>query len=346
MQPGEGERVAIVGIGGIFPGAPDLDRFWANVAGAVDATRPAPPGRWLLNPEEAFDPRVAATDRVYSTRGGFVEDFRLDPEGLDLDIDPGRLARLDPMFHLALHAGRQAWQDAAPATEGLDRRRVGIVLGNIVLPTESSSALARATLGRTLAERLGAPAEEFGVIEPLNACVAGLPAGLVARALGLGGGAFTLDAACASSLYALKLASDELLEGRADAMLTGGLSRPDPLYTQMGFAQRRALSSRGRPAPFDAEGDGLVVGEGAGMFVLKRLGDALRRGDRIYATVAAVGLSNDIDGGLLAPSSEGQLRAMRAAYDRAGWDPRDVDLIECHATGTPVGDAVEFTSLR
>ncbi|MBV8231323.1 MAG: hypothetical protein JO329_15185, partial [Planctomycetaceae bacterium] len=125
MQPGEGERVAIVGIGGIFPGAPDLDRFWANVAGAVDATRPAPPGRWLLDPDEAFDPRVAATDRVYSTRGGFVEDFRLDPEGLDLDIDPGRLARLDPMFHLALHAGRQAWQDAAPATEGLDRRRVG-----------------------------------------------------------------------------------------------------------------------------------------------------------------------------------------------------------------------------
>ena len=82
------------------------------------------------------------------------------------------------------------------------------------------------------------------------------------------------------------------------------------------------------------------------MFVLKRLGDAMRQGDTIYGVIAGIGLSNDIDGGLLAPDSEGQLRAMRAAYDQAGWDPRDVDLIECHATGTPVGDAVEFASLR
>ncbi len=129
-------------------------------------------------------------------------------------------------------------------------------------------------------------------------------------------------------------------------MITGGLSRPDPLYTQMGFSQLRALSASGKASPFDARGDGLVVGEGAGMFVLKRLGDALRQGDAIYGVIAGVGLSNDVDGDLLAPSSEGQLRAMRAAYGHAGWDPHDVDLIECHATGTPVGDAVEFRSLR
>ncbi len=110
-----------------------------------------------------------------------------------------------------------------------------------------------------------------------------MPAGLLAKALGLGGGAYTLDAACASSLYALKLAADELLEGRADAMLTGGLSRPDPLYTQMGFSQLRALSPTGTASPFGAAADGLVVGEGAGMFVLKRLGDALRQGDRSTA---------------------------------------------------------------
>jgi acyl transferase domain-containing protein/3-hydroxymyristoyl/3-hydroxydecanoyl-(acyl carrier protein) dehydratase len=337
-----GERVAIVGVGGIFAGSPDPERLWANVAGAVDATREVPPGRWHLPASEAFDPRVAEADRVYSTRGGFVEGFRLDPEGLDLD--PELIGRLDPMFHLALHAGRQAWRDAV--IEGLDRDRVGVVIGNIVLPTEATSALARETLGRTFAERLGVPDEEAGATEPLNAYAAGLPAGLLARALGLRGGSYTLDAACASSLYALKLAADELLEGRADAMITGGLSRPDPLYTQMGFSQLRALSASGRASPFDARGDGLVVGEGAGMFVLKRLGDALRQGDAIYGVIAGVGLSNDVDGGLLAPSSEGQLRAMRAAYERAGWDPRDVDLIECHATGTPVGDAVEFRSLR
>ena len=129
-------------------------------------------------------------------------------------------------------------------------------------------------------------------------------------------------------------------------MLCGGVSRPDPLYTQMGFSQLRALSARGKAAPLDHRGDGLVVGEGAGMFVLKRLDDALAHGDHIYAVVAGIGLSNDIHGDLLAPSSEGQLRAMRMAYEQAGWSPGDVDLIECHAAGTPVGDAVEIESLK
>src|SRR3954452_25574690 len=187
------ERVAIVGIGGIFPGSPDLERFWENIAGGVDATREVPPGRWAIEASEAYDPRVGQPDRVYSTRGGFIEDFRLDPEGLDLD--PGLLGRLDPMFQLALHAGRQAWRDAS--TEGVDRRRVGVVLGNIVLPTETASGLARAYLGRGFAEQLGigidgaAPTDRYAT-EPLNRYVAALPAGLLARALGLGGGAYTL----------------------------------------------------------------------------------------------------------------------------------------------------------
>ena len=180
----------------------------------------------------------------------------------------------------------------------------------------------------------------------MNAFPAGLPAAVVATAMGLGGVAFTLDAACGSSLYALKLAVDALRSGRADAMISGGVSRPDALYTQMGFSQLRALSPRGQAAPLDHRGDGLIVGEGAGMFVLKRLADALSHGDHIYGIVAGIGLSNDVHGDLLAPSSEGQLRAMRAAYEQAGWNPGDVDLIECHATGTPRGDAVEVQSLK
>ena len=130
--------------------------------------------------------------------------------------------------------------------------------------------------------------------------------------MGLGGGAYTLDAACGSSLYALKLAVDELRSGRADAMSAGGVSRPDPLYTQMGFSQLRALSPRGKAAPLDHRGDGLVVGEGAGMFVLKRLDDAIGHGDHIYGVIAGIGLSNDVDGDLLAP----ELR--RAAPGDAG----------------------------
>ena len=190
------------------------------------------------------------------------------------------------------------------------------------------------------------PAREHDSTEPLNAFPAGLPAALVARVLRISGPAYTIDAACGSSLYSLKLAMDELRAGRADAMLCGGVSRPDPLYTQMGFSQLRALSARGKAAPLDHRADGLVVGEGAGMFVLKRLDDALAHGDHIYAVVAGIGLSNDIHGDLLAPSSEGQLRAMRMAYEQAGWGPGDVDLIECHAAGTPVGDAVEVESLK
>ncbi len=337
------ERVAIVGIGGVFAASPNLERFWQNVRDGVDTAREVPPGRWLLNPADVFQAGPPAPDRVYSCRGCFIEDFRVDPTGLD--IEPALLPRLDPLFHLALHAGRQAFRSAV--TTRLDRSRVGIILGNIALPTETSSALAREILGRTFEEKLlGQSTAPDVPTDPLNRYVTGLPAGLLARALGLGGTVYTLDAACASSLYALKLAADELLAGRADAMLTGGLSRPDCLYTQMGFSQLHALSPSGRCAPFDAAADGLIVGEGAGVLLLKRLNDALRDGDRIYAVIAGIGLSNDIQGKLLAPSSEGQLRAMRAAYQQAGWSPQDVDLIECHATGTPVGDAVELESLQ
>jgi acyl transferase domain-containing protein/3-hydroxymyristoyl/3-hydroxydecanoyl-(acyl carrier protein) dehydratase len=333
--------IALVGVGGIFPAAPTPEALWNNVAQALDPSRTVPPGRWLLPPEVALDPRITRPDRVYSVRGYFLDPFSVDPA--DLDIAPALLAELDPVFHLALHAGRQAWR--AGQTAGLDRKRVGVILGNIALPTEKSSILARRYLGRTFAEWAGWPDAREPEPHPFNRYVAGLPAGVLARALGLGGGSFTLDAACASSLYAIALACEELRAGRADALLAGGLSRPDCLYTQMGFSQLRALSPSGRCSPFDARADGLVVGEGAGIFLLKRLDDARRDGDTVRAVIRGFGLSNDIGGGLLAPSSEGQLRAMRAAYRQAGWSPQDVDLIECHATGTPVGDKVEFQSL-
>jgi acyl transferase domain-containing protein/3-hydroxymyristoyl/3-hydroxydecanoyl-(acyl carrier protein) dehydratase len=350
--PGEGGRIAIVAMGGLFPSAPTPERLWEQVLAGVDAVREVPPGRWLLDPHDAYDPAIARPDRVYSLHGCFLDDIPLNPAGLDLPAE--LLAELDPVFHLALYAARQAFE--AGVTSGLDRRRIGVILGNIALPTERVSELACAYLGRTFWERLGergcisAPNEAFGALtrsrSPLNRYVPGLVAGIVAKALGLGGGSCTLDAACASSLYALKLAADELRAGRADAMLAGGVSRPDCLYTQMGFSQLRALSPSGRCSPFDARADGLVVGEGAGVFLLKRLEDAVRCGDRILAVIAGIGLSNDVDGNLLAPSSEGQLRAMHAAYREAGWKPNDVDLIECHATGTPVGDSVEFQSLK
>src|SRR5262245_60829276 len=330
------ERIAIVSVAGRFPGAgADLNQFWANVASATDCSREVPVGRWSLPAERCTDPRIANPDTVYSTRGYYLDPFEPDLTGLNLDR--ALVNELDPLFHLVLDVGNRAWHSAK--TEQVNRARVGVVLGNICLPTDRANDLCRDILGG----QFGFPRRNT---HPLNRYVAGLPAGLLAKGLDLGGGSFTLDAACASSLYALKLAADELLAGRADAMLAGGCSRPDCLYTQIGFAQLRALSASGRCPRFDAAADGLMVGDGAGVSVLKRLSDAVEHGDTIHAVIAGIGLSNDMHGNLLAPAKEGQLRAMRRAYERAGWRPQDVELIECHATGTPVGDAVEFDSLR
>lgn len=336
--------VAIVGIGGIFPDAPDLTAFWDNIINRRNAFREVPEGRWMVPADKVFNSEPGKADCVYSKRGCFIEELAPATSLSGLAISPDRLIGLDPLFHLLIHAGKRAYDDAV--TNYLDHSRVGVIVGNLVLPSESSAVLTSNYLGRTFEEQLLGTASPARPISPLNRYVAGLPAGILAQALGLGGGNCTLDAACASSLYAIKLAMDELLSGRADAMLSGGVSRPDPLFTQMGFSQLRALSKRGVCSPFDAAGDGLVVGEGAGIFLLKRTEDAVSHGDRIYGVIRGIGLANDVGGSLLAPMSEGQLRAMRKAYRQADWNPEDVDLIECHATGTPVGDAVEVSSLR
>ncbi len=330
-------------MGGVFPGAQSLAQFWNLVEQGRDTCRPVPAGRWLLAPELIRSTTPGAADAVFTDRGCFIEGFTPDFAATGL---PRAIAEaLDPAFHMLVSAGQAAFAQAR--TETLDRSRVGVIIGSIALPTEGSSALCDAVLTPLLQQKLfgrGGSAKALGA-HALNRYATGLPAGVLAGSLGLGGSCYGLDAACASSLYAVKLACDELLEHRASAMLAGGLSRPDSLYTQMGFSQLRALSPSGRCSPFDRKGDGLIVGEGAGIVVLKRLSDALREGDSILGLIRGIGLSNDTEGNLLSPSSEGQSRALRLAYAQAGWSPDMVDLIECHATGTPVGDAVEFDSL-
>ncbi|MBL4700995.1 MAG: hypothetical protein JKX85_07040, partial [Phycisphaeraceae bacterium] len=343
------DRIAIVGIGGIFPDAADLPTFWANILAGHAASKTAPPNRWTLSPDDALSSDTQP-DRVYSHRACFVENFTLDINRLNLDSDLSQLIlQLDVMNHLAIHAGHQAWDDAN--MHSVDPTRVGIIIGNIALPTDSVSKHALQVIGPAYAaavsKTLGQKVDwTHTPTHQLNRYVAGLPGGLLAQTLGIGGGAHTLDAACASSLYSLKYACDELLAHRSDAMITGGLSRPDCLYTQMGFSQLHALSATGICAPFSDRADGLVVGEGAGMLILKRLNDALAHDDHIYATISAIGLSNDITGNIMAPDVQGQGRAMHSAYQLAQWHPTDVDHIECHGTGTPIGDNVEFTSLK
>ena len=341
-----GKSVAIVSMGGEFPDAATLDDYWGSILKQRSSAGRPPEGRWLLPPDEVFDPRAGAPDSVYSDKACFIDEKQVPAEIPGLDVDVDYLRQLDPMYRLLLRVGQQTLDNADKLS--FDRTRAGIIIGNLALPSEQSSALARQLLGNTFTEQLSdlPLAVDSTPIAPHNHYVAGLPASILARALNFGATCYTLDAACASSIYAIKLAADELLSGRADVMLAGGLSRPDSLYTQMGFSQLRALSATGVCAPFARSGNGLVVGEGCGLLLLKRTRDAIRDGDRILATIRGIGLSNDQQGNLLAPSSEGQLRAMRSAYRQAGWNPSDVDLIECHATGTPVGDAVEFSSLQ
>ncbi len=338
--------IAVVGMAGLFPGASDLNTFWQNIVDKIDTTCEVPRNRWIAEPDFMYHPDPMP-DKAFSKQACLINDFIFDPRGIDLDKD--LLNALDPLHQMALHIGREALSSCVTAST--DKNNIGTVLAAIALPTDASSSITRKILGTSFEEKLfnrSTPNRQqpLSRTECLAARVTGLPGALLAEGLGLGGGSLTLDAACASSLYAVKLACDELWSFRADAMLAGGVSRPECLYTQVGFSQLHALSPSGRCAPFDERADGLVVGEGAGLLVLKRLDDALGDQDTIYGLIKGIGLSNDMRGNLLAPDSEGQIRAMASAYTAAGWSPQDIDLIECHGTGTPVGDAVELESLR
>ncbi len=341
------DPIAVVGMAGLFPGALDITTFWSHICAKTDATAEVRAERWIAPPHDMVS-ADHQPDKAYSSRCCLLPDFNLDPDGLDLPA--GLVASLDPLHLAALHSARNALQGRrAPK---LNRLRTGAIVAALVLPTEASSAFTREIFGPILERHVrGGSSAAFSSRSPdparyFKSRVASLPAAVIAKAFGLGGGSYTLDAACASSLYSVQLACDALRAGRADAMLAGGVARPDCLFTQVGFSQLRALSPSGRCAPFDRGADGLVVGEGAGFLVLKRLSNAMRDGDRIWGLIRGIGLSNDLRGNLLAPEVEGQFRAMQAAYTSAGWSPSDVDLIECHGAGTPVGDGTELTSLR
>jgi acyl transferase domain-containing protein/3-hydroxymyristoyl/3-hydroxydecanoyl-(acyl carrier protein) dehydratase/1-acyl-sn-glycerol-3-phosphate acyltransferase len=261
-----------------------------------------------------------------SDAGGFVDDRHVHFE---------RAAGLDPLVHWLLHVGRAALTDAGLNQTELPAR-AGAILGNLAYPTQSLVDLAQSLY---LPER---PAPT----NPLNRFSAGLPVHFLCNELGLSAGGYAIDAACASSLYAIKIACDWLQSGRADLMLAGAVNRVEGLLIHAGFTALRALSPTGRSRPFHREADGLVPAEGAAILVLKRLSDAEKAGDRILGVIRGIGLSNDGRGsGLLTPSVSGQVRAMHEAYVQSGLTPADISLVECHATGTAVGDAVELQSM-
>lgn len=337
--------IAIVGQACVLPAALSPSELWTLALEGRSALSQVPEGRWGVDRALMLaKPGEDRRDRAISDRGGYVQGFEqvFDPAGFALPAE--MLAGLDPLFHWLLHTGREALREARFAG---DLTRAGAIVGNLSYPSSSLSAFAERTwlskdaAGSEALLRLGLPA-----VDPRNRFMSGLPAHLLAQALGLGAGAFALDAACASSLYAIKLACDALQEGRADLMLAGAVNRADLLFLHTGFTALGALSPSGQSRPFHADADGLVPGEGAALVALRRLEDAERDGSRILGIIRGIGLSNDGRGrGMLVPSTDGQVRALEAAYRASGLEPRSVSYLECHATGTPVGDAVEVQTL-
>lgn len=336
------DPIAIVGRGCVFPDALDPDTFWDNVAARRCSLSPVPDGRWRLPHRWAMGTVDDHLDRTWNDVGGYVRDFGtvFDPTGFR--VAPEEILGLDQLFHWVLYGARQALREAGHE-EGSPR--TGLVLGNLSYPTSAGTAFAEHVWLSG-----GAPGLLRGAArdrpDARNRFSSGLPAHFAARALGLGAGAFALDAACASSLYAVKLACDRLHDGTADVMVAGAVNRADNLFLHVGFCGLNAVSRTGRSRPFHREADGLLPGEGAGFVALMRLRDALARGKPVLGVVRGVGLSSDGRGrGLLSPCQEGQERAMLQAYRTAGVAPRSVSLVECHATGTPVGDAEEARSM-
>ncbi len=340
--------IAIVGRSVVLPGALSPEALWDAVSAGRDLVSEAPAGRWGVSDRDILSPDPDdAADRAWSKRGGYVRGFEdiWDPSGFHVPADS--LHGLDPLFHWALHTARGALRDAGIEPTQADLGRCGAIFGNLGFPSSGMSRYAE-TVWLDGMEGYGPEARRaagLADVDPRNRFMSGFPALLLREALGLGGVAFTLDAACASSLYAVKLACDRLQDGSADLMLAGAVNRSDDLFIHVGFCALKALSRTGRSRPFHAGADGLVPAEGAGMLALKRLEDALRDGDVVHGVIRGVGLSNDGRGrGLLAPAEEGQARAVAQAYERAGLTPGDIGLLECHATGTPVGDGTELRS--
>ncbi|WP_051327718.1 type I polyketide synthase [Desulfatirhabdium butyrativorans] len=350
--------IAIIGIGCMFPGSRNSREFWNTILQGRDCITEVPPTHWSKT--DYFDPNPKAPDRVYCTRGGYLPETDFDPAAFG--IPPASLEATDTSQLLGLVVARMALQDAGYLERSFDRDRTAVILGvtgtqELVIPL--ASRLGHPHWRRALCESGVDPETADAVIERIGSAYASwqessfpgllgnVVAGRIANRLDLRGPNCVVDAACASSLAALNLALQELESHRSDMVLTGGVDTLNDIFMHACFSQSGLLSRTGDIRPFSADADGTLLGEGVGMVVLKRLPDAERDGDRIYAVIRGLGASSDGKSqSIYAPRVEGQVQALRKAYSVSGIDPATVGLIEAHGTGTRVGDRVEFEALR
>ena len=350
--------IAVIGMASLFPGAENIQTYWNNILNEVDCLTDVPASRWDV--DAYYDPDPRATDKTYCKRGGFIPNIDFNP--MEFGLPPNVLEATDVSQLLSLVIAKRAMEDADYGPDRpFDRDATGVVLGAV---GRQLSGPLWARLQYPIWERVlqssGLPSADIAMlIEKMKLAyvswqensfpgmLSNVIAGRIANRFDFGGLNCTLDAACASSLAALKMAISELVEGRANMMLTGGVDPDNSAFTYLCFSKTPALSREQQSRPFDANSDGIMLGEGVGMVVLKRLEDAEREGDRIYAVIKGLGTSSDGRyKSIYAPRSEGQIKAIRRAYEDAEISPATVGLIEAHGTGTMAGDPAEFEGLK
>jgi acyl transferase domain-containing protein len=359
-----GERVyttpiAIIGMASIFPQANTMPEYWDNILQKLNCVIDVPESRWSL--ADYYDPNPATPDKTYCKRGAFMPDVDFDP--MEFGLPPNILEITDVSQLLSLVVAKEAMEDAGYGENSTySRLNTGVVLGMVGVSSKLYTPL-MARLQYPVWEQVlksaGVSDEDTKVLvekmklayvqweeNSFPGTIGNVVAGRIANRLDLGGTNCVVDAACGSSLAAVRMAVTELITHRADMMITGGVDTDNSIGSYLCFSKTPAFSKGEYVRTFDAETDGMMVGEGIGMLVMKRLEDAERDGDRIYAVVRGIGSSSDGRyKSIYAPRSSGQAHALRRAYDEAGYSPKTVGLVEAHGTGTMAGDPAEFQGM-
>ena len=362
----EGRAIAIVGVGAILPDAPNAVTFWENIKAGRYSISEVTPDRW--NPDLYYDPDPDAPDKTYSKIGGWVREFSWDPLKWHLPIPPKVAAAMDGTQRWAVACTRLALEDYGYPQRKLDPERTAVIVGNAmagemhyltairaympecateIADIEMFAALPERERNEILREfrlRMGKKLPEITedtMPGELSNCIAGR----IANLFNFHGPNYVVDAACASAMAAISAASKGLEENEYDLVVTGGIDRNMGPSTFIKFCKIGALSGTGS-RPYAEGADGFIMGEGGGILLLKRLADAEREGDRIYAVIRGIGGSSDGRGkGITAPNPIGQKLALKRAWGNAGLSPATATLIEGHGTSTKVGDVVEVQSL-
>ncbi|MDW4904119.1 beta-ketoacyl synthase N-terminal-like domain-containing protein, partial [Streptomyces sp. ADMS] len=351
------DPIAIVGLSALYPKSRDLRAFWDNVVSAADCIEDVPETHWRV--AEHYDSDPSAPDKTYSRRGGFIPAVPFNP--LEFGLPPNTLEVTDVLQLLSLVVARDLLRDAGSDQQWYDASRTGVVLGvtGANQLTQPLSARLQTPVIKEVVRSCGLSdrdadeiAEKFKLAfapweeNSFPGMLGNVVAGRIANRLDLGGTNMTVDAACASSLGAVKAAVSELLERRSDMMLVGGCDAENTIFMYLCFSKTPAFSKAGSIRPFDENADGTLIGEGIGMLALRRLSDAERDGNRIYAVIRGIGSSSDGRfKSIYAPRKEGQMAALRRAYEDADCSPASVELFEAHGTGTAVGEATELSAL-